>query len=163
MSNHDDNRVEQAAEHWRGGRPLEAGELLFERLPKEFRPIWASRILKLVVGRSGVRFSPIEDILHIADHPMEWVNAHNAFSTLRTTTLDLESARDRTKEERLFLCLVGLAENAAKVIYNATDPPDPFDADSGWWIAVCLKSFLDLLGEDDFSKTAWLAVCSLEE
>jgi hypothetical protein len=162
MASQDDNRVERAAEHWRGGRLLEAGKLLFESLPRELRPNWASRILKLAVGRSGVRVSPIENILHIADHPSEWGNAHRAFSALRKSTLELERMQVTTQDQELLLSLVLLAELVAKVVYNATDPPDPFDEDSGWWIAPCLKDFLDLLGDDGFSKAAWTALCSQE-
>jgi hypothetical protein len=53
-----------------------------------------------------------------------------------------------------------LAENVAKVLYNATDPRDEFDEDSGWWIVSCLKDILDVLKDDEFSKVAWLAACS---
>jgi len=43
----------------------------------------------------------------------------------------------------------------AKVTYNATNPTDEFDEDSGWWIARCLKDVLELLGDDEFSRSMW--------
>jgi hypothetical protein len=160
MLNHDSNGLEQAAEFWRGGQSLAAGRLIFENLPTEVRPKWASRILRLVIERSGVRFSPIEQVLRIADHAKGWRNARGAFSALRKATLDLERLQTRSKEQNLLLCHLYLAENVAKVIYNATDPPDEFDEDSGWWVVSCLKSVLDLLNDDQFSKVAWSVVCS---
>jgi hypothetical protein len=162
MSNHGDNRVEPAAEHWRGGRPLEAGELLFESIPREFRPNWASRILKSAAGRSGIQFLPIENMLYVADHPTQLRTAHHAFDILRHSTLELERIQVRTKDRELLLSLLLLAELVAKVIYNATDPPDPFDEDSGWWIPVCLKDLFDLLGDNDSAKSAWLELCAQE-
>jgi len=160
MPNNDNNHLERAAAFWRGGQSLEAGRLIFENLPTEVRTKWASRILRLVLDRSGVRCSPIEQILQIADHATEWRNAHGVFSTLRKETLDLEKLQTRSEEKNLLLCHLYLAENVAKVIYNATDPPDEFDEDSGWWIVSCLKCVLDLLNDDAFSKAAWSSVCS---
>jgi hypothetical protein len=51
-----------------------------------------------------------------------------------------------------------LAELVAKVTYNATDPPDRFDEDSGWWIAACLRDLVDRLGDEEFSEAAWSAL-----
>jgi hypothetical protein len=56
-----------------------------------------------------------------------------------------------------------LAELTAKVTYNATHPPDEFDEDCGWWIAVYLKRLLDSLHDDSFSQRMWLAFCFDEE
>jgi hypothetical protein len=101
-------------------------------------------------------------VLYIADHTKEWRNAHDAFSTVRKSTLKLDRIRERglTKEQELLGWLLALAELVAKVTYNATDPLDEFDEDSGWWIAPCLKGFLDSLNDDEFSNAAWSALCS---
>lgn len=162
MPNDTNDHLGRAAEYWRTGQPLEAGKLIFENLPAEVRPKWASRILKLVLERSGVRSSPIEQVLYIADHPAEWKNAHYAFSTVRKSTLKLDRIRARalTKEQELLGWLLALAELVAKVTYTATDPQDEFDEDSGWWIAPCLKGFLDSLNDNEFSNVAWSALCS---
>lgn len=63
--------------------------------------------------------------------------------------------KTRSPAEKLFLAQLCLAENVAKVVYNATNPPDPFDEDSGWWIAVCLKEILDLLSDGEYAETMW--------
>ena len=161
MPNETDSHLTQANEYWRGGHPLEAGKLIYENLPADIRPKWASRILKLVLLRSGIRSSPIEQVLDIADHTAKWGNANRAFFTVRKSTLKLDSIRDRglTKKQELLGWGLALAELVAKVTYNATNPPDEFDEDSGWWIAPCLKGFLDLLNDDDFSNAAWSALC----
>ena len=157
----DNNHLERAAEYWRGRQPLEAGKLLFENLPANVRPKWASRILKLVLGRSGIRLPAVERVLYIADHTTEWKNAHRAFSKVRKSTLGLDRLRARglTKKQELLGWLLALAELVAKVTYNATNPSDGFDEDSGWWIAPCVKDFLESLNDNEFSKVAWSALC----
>lgn len=162
MPNDNSNHLMRAAEYWREGHPLEAGKLIFERLPADVRPKWASRILKLVLERSGVRSSLIEQVLHTADHTTEWKNARHVFSTVRKSTLELDKIRQHglTKEQELLGWLLAMAELVAKVTYNATDPSDEFDEDSGWWIASCLKGFLDSLNDDEFSNVAWSALWS---
>lgn len=162
MSKLDNGHLEQAAEYWTGGLPLEAGRLIFAKLPTADRPRWASGILRLVLARSGIRSSLFEPVLHIADHQAMWRDGHRAFSTLRASTLKLdklERTRGLTEDEKLLRSILSLAELVAKVTYNATNPADGFDEDSGWWIAACLRGFVDHRWRDDeFSKAAWSAL-----
>jgi hypothetical protein len=58
---------------------------------------------------------------------------------VRRLTLEQEKAGSEHKLHALLL----LAENTAKVAYNASGAPAPFDADSGDWIAQNAKAFLD--------------------
>jgi hypothetical protein len=149
----------QASECWQSGKPLEAGRLIFENLSAEVRPKWASRILELVVKRTGIRHSAVEYVLRIAGHPSQWKDAHAAFSSVRTSVLELIRADVRSADQMLLLQLLGLAELVAKVVYNSTNPPDEFDVDAGWSIAVSLKDILDLLKDHDFSRMMWSALC----
>jgi hypothetical protein len=148
--------LSQASEYWRDGRTLEAGRLIFENLSPDVRPKWAANILASVVKRTGVKSSPIEHILQIANHPSEWNKGHDAFSSARRLTLELDRLGERrSAEQTLLRRLLFLAELVAKVTYNATNPTDEFDEDSGWWIARCLKDVLELLGDDEFSRSMW--------
>jgi serine/threonine protein kinase len=187
-----DNPLQRASECWRRGQTLQAGRLIFENLPNKERPKWAARILRLVLAKSGVRASHFEvvfpkwgakilesilprigvrsvlfeQVLHIADDPSQWGQGHRAFDKLRESRLRLESKRELwglSKEQELLVRIVALAELLAKVTYNATDPPDPFDKDSGWWIAACLRDFVDELGDEEFSKATWSALCFREK
>jgi len=159
MLNQDFEHLERAGEYWRGGQPLEAGRLIFENLPAQVRPRWASKILRLAVGRSGSSVPPIDHLLEIADRPTEWGNAHRVFSLLRKSTLDLERLQNRTPEQEIVIHNLYLAENVAKVIYNSTDPPDEFDEDSGWWVVACLRGIVDWWNDEEFSEEAWSALC----
>jgi hypothetical protein len=65
-------------------------------------------------------------------------SGHEAFSAVRTLTLAAEAARTQlSPTSKILYC----AENAAKVIYNATHPADPFDLDSGEALFASLATF----------------------
>jgi hypothetical protein len=158
--------LKQAADHWAKGEGLEAGKLLFENLPSRARPKWAAKILKLVLDRSGVEPSPFFQVLTIADREEMWKTGHQVFDSLRDTTLklnELRRSRGLTIDEEQLASIVLLAELVAKVIYNATNPPDEFDKDSGWWIAAYVREFMDRgWSEEHFVTAAWSALCSCE-
>jgi len=78
-------------------------------------------------------------------------------------TLKLEKAHFRSRSEKLLLPHLLLAELVAKVTYNATNPDDEFDEDSGWWIAVCLKDILDSVSDSAFSEKMWQVLCNESE
>jgi hypothetical protein len=165
MPNNDANYRERAKEYWQGSKPVEAGRLIHDNLPAETRPAWAARILRLVLEKSGADHSHFERILNTADHPRQWANGHRCFDLLRHETLRCDDLRRRgrlTKDQEMFASLLSLAELVAKVTYNAVDPPDEFDEDSGWWIAASLRGFVDLWKDDEFSDAAWSALCCAE-
>ena len=178
-----DYRV-QAEEAWKQGNALKAGRLIFENRPPDERPGWAAAILRLVLDRSGieraedqagwvarvlgfhrcaVNLSTFKQVLDTAENSEQWANGHRAFDRLRREVLVLENvARTRrlTKEEQTHQAVLLLAELVAKVSYNATNPSDSFDHDSGWWIAACVRDLVDLWRDEEFSRAAWLALCS---
>jgi hypothetical protein len=187
-----DHHLEQAAEYWRTGAPYEAGRQIFENLPNEARPKWAARILRLVLARSGVRPSRVEEarpkwavsvlrsvlacigvrsvlfehVLYVADHRWQWWRGHRAFDKLRDSVLWLETQRETlglTEKQKLLVSLLDLAELVAKVTYNATGPPDPFDEDAGWWIVARLRGFVEWFDDERFSEEAWSALCFRDE
>ena len=159
MPNKNNDYLNKACQYWREGQTLEAGRLIFEHLPREARPNWAANILRLVIERTEVNSPVIERIMHIASHPSEWKEAHGAFSLARGLTMKLNKLQSRSAKDTLLLQHIGLAELVAKVAYNATNPVDEFDEDSGWWITVSLKNILDLVGDEAFSRSMWLVIC----
>lgn len=163
MENKRQRHLSQAAEYWQHGQPLEAGRLIFDDLPAEVRPKWASRVLDLVVKRTGVESPAIKHILHIADHPSEWKNAHAASSWVGRSALELQKLKVRSAEQSLLCLNLALAVIVARVIYNSTNPPDAFDEDTGWWIASTLKRVLEFLNDDEFSQRMWPVLCFEEQ
>jgi hypothetical protein len=90
MPNPDADYLTRAAEFWEGGKPIEAGRLVFENLPSDVRPAWAPRILRLVLEKSGVARDQFLRTLDTADHPRQWANGHRCFDILRGTVLELD-------------------------------------------------------------------------
>ena len=103
----------------------------------------------------------IQDVIAFARTPDEWANntsmdqgkkAHDFFDSVRLLTLAEE--RKDTKDT-LYGNMLLLAENVAKVTYNAYGYGAPFDHDAGWWIVANLKRITDLVNDTEFSTAAW--------
>lgn len=161
-----DDVLVRAAECWSNGQALEAGKLIYEAMPTKSRPKWAAQILKVVLDKSGIRSAIFNPVLAAADHESRWKSGHQVFSTLRDSVLKFDDKRRQSglsDDEELLVSILSLAELVAKVTYNATNPPDEFDEDSGWWIAACLRGFLDHdWSDEDFVQKAWTALCYSE-
>jgi hypothetical protein len=68
---------------------------------------------------------------------------------VRRLTLQV-AGTDRLQESVLIL-----AENVAKVAYNATQPIGPFDADTGWWLVPNLVSICTHVNDPALTARAW--------
>lgn len=152
--------LDQAWPLWRAGQLIDAGHLLFESMPEQDQPRWAIRLLKFAVARSGISSAPVENLLRIADDPARWGEAHDAFRQLRRAGLALDR-QNLTDEQHLLLRLLCVGEITAKVVYNASGFPAPFDHDAGWWVASIFAHFLDRTG--DATEQAWVMLCGQEQ
>ena len=144
--------LSEARAHWDSGRPLFVGELLYERLPVRHRPTWAANILDLCCGLLSSVPPAVENVLMIAWDDARWPEAHNAFQAVRQLTLAAERNRSGSP---LYNGLLYLAENTAKVTYNASGEPAPFDHHAGWRIAANLRDIVDHQSDPAFAETAW--------
>lgn len=151
--------VDAAFAYWSAGDPVEAGRVILESIKKHDQPAWAANVLQRVVDKTGVKSIVFENVLLCAKNPENWSGGHKAFSLARGAVLRLEENDDLSSEQELLLCVLLLAEVVAKVAYNAAEPVDEFDEDSGWWVAACLKEVLELLDDDQFSEVMWTTLC----
>lgn len=153
------DRVAEAARCWRAGRGVDAGRHLFESLPNGAAPAWAADILDLCRLRAG-SLPVVNEVAAIARDPSRWHQAHAAFTAVRGQLL---AAERNPAADRARICLLHLAENTAKVTYNASAPappydtarPAPFDADAGWWVAENVRSLAAHLRDPAFEAQAW--------
>jgi hypothetical protein len=90
---------------------------------------------------------PVDSLAVLASDESSWPLAHAAFSNVRAVTLIEEKAPGTLNRRSARLLFV--AENAAKVIYNASQAPAPFDQDAGWWLAKCFADFLAVIKEPE--------------
>ena len=89
------------------------------------------------------------------------LHAVNAVEKIQAATRDFERTCENglTEEQKVQAWMLSLAELVAKVTYNATNPEDEFDEDSGWWIAVHMRWFIEHWGDALFTDAAWNALC----
>jgi hypothetical protein len=145
--------VAQALASWKAGRATLAGWLLYEQIPISLRPLWAARILD--ASRGVTPWPPeVEAVYEMARDPPEWAKGHAAFRAVRRLTLQYD-------KDDPYGCLLRLAENVAKVTYNATGPRDPFDYGAGSWVVSCLRGLVDRVNSPEFEARSWSAASQI--
>ena len=163
MSGNLDFDVQKAKDYWNGSRSLEAGRLIYDNLPSEARPRWATQVLQIVVHKSDLPLPFLKETLDLSMNSRKWYRAHRLFDRIRRAALQLDQIQEKrswTKEEKLMSDMLGLAELACKVIYNASNPPDEFDSDSGYRLVSYLRYFVDIWEDKNFSDLAWSTLIS---
>jgi hypothetical protein len=154
------SRLDLARAYWRGGMPRDAGAIVYEALEQSQRPGWAASLLAFAVARVPAP-ETVATTIAIAREPARWLEARRVFDELRGYTLRVEASK---ASDMGLLSILHLAENTAKVTYNASGLPAPFDHDSGWWVASNLFDVATALADPDFADKALnLLVAPLEE
>lgn len=153
----DDNKIKDAINLWNNGKSYEAGKLIYENLENEKRPCWAGKILAhcqtLVAS-----IAEIDNVYVIASAPERWKEAHNAFTEVRRLTLQMT---DRPVTDDRLSKLLLVTEYAAKVIYNASGEPAPFDENSGPRLIKALADLVNMVGNLQFEEQAKRIACCL--
>ena len=108
---------------------IQIGRQIFDNIPNEIKPGWAGLILSCFDNYLKSIPTPIFELYSIINNQDNWKKAHNQFNKIRQFLLD-----HKNYQPEAYLLL---AENVAKVTYNASNEPAPFDNDSGWWIPNC--------------------------
>jgi hypothetical protein len=112
---------------------VKIGQQIFENLPNDIKPGWAGLVLSRFDHYVKEIPTSICELYPIIDSKDRWKEAHQQFNKIRIWSLENESY---TPE-----CYLRLAELVAKVTYNASGQPAPFDNDSGHYIAsLALKA-----------------------
>jgi hypothetical protein len=145
--------IREAKPYWDSGDPLKAGAILYEHIRRVHRPLWALEVLKLCKNLTNP-IDEIEEVCRIIRTPTIWVEAHEAFSSVRELTLKAENS----SSDPIYAGILYLAENVAKVTYNASGEPAPFYHNCGYWIVSNLRHIVDHLGDKDFENKAWYVV-----
>ncbi|WP_426291860.1 hypothetical protein ACN9ML_17470 [Dyadobacter endophyticus] len=106
---------------------IKVGQRIFENLPKDIRPGWAGLILSVFDPYVKEIPVPILELYLIVNNKERWKEAHQQFTKIRV--LGLENKNYRPESYLI------LAELVAKVTYNASEQPAPFDGNCGHYIA----------------------------
>lgn len=152
--------LEEAHTHWNNGDPYKAGDMLYDHIPVVERPAWAAKILSVVKERLNTNIPEIDRLLAIAATPEQWPQAYDVFHSLRKQTLAAEKSNTGDKDHNIRVFLLLLAENVAKVIYNASGKAAPFDHDSGQVLVLTVAGLTVHLDDPTFSEYVWKAIIS---
>ncbi len=71
--------------------------------------------------------SEYSELIHILRNPASWKEGHNQFSKIRKNISLANDYLPKNAKEEAF---IHIAENAAKVAYNCSGEPAPFDNNS---------------------------------
>lgn len=105
---------------------LGTGKLIFESVPSELQPRWAGFVLSQFNYYVRPLPKQVSELFTLIKHPDSWKLAHEQFTEIRKLLLS-----NSLFELDAYLYL---AEIVAKVTYNASGAPAPFDEDSGWYL-----------------------------
>ena len=105
---------------------IEIGRQIFENIPNEIKPCWAGLVLSCFNNYLKDIPTPVRELFPIIDDKDKWKNAHKQFTKIREFGLDNQEYHTE---------YLRLAEIVAKVTYNASGEPAPFDSGSGYHIA----------------------------
>jgi hypothetical protein len=98
----------------------------------------------------------VRDVLEIALTPVRWSDAHRAFQAVRKLVLAAEGRAPATPD--VDLGILYLAENVAKVAYNASGCSAPFDHNAGWWVAKNARWIVDHSSHAGLDGRVWAAL-----
>lgn len=86
------------------------------------------RLIEIFAACSPDR-STLDELQEMIDDRRAWPRAHDLFQRIRSKTLAAERQRDAKMGSQFYF-----EEVCAKALYNLTELPAPFDADSPYWI-----------------------------
>jgi len=105
---------------------IKIGREIFENIPNDIKPGWAGLVLSRFDNYVKGIPTSIKELYSIIDSKDRWNEAHGQFNKIRQFLLD---NKDFKPEAYLLL-----AEKVAKITYNSSGQPAPFDSDSGFYI-----------------------------
>jgi hypothetical protein len=101
-----------------------AGKIYCQRFSLQEKVRWAERIVATIYQGSP-RIEVVEQALALAQQADRWSEGYQLFQSLRQQGLRLL----KDLEAKPVVRMLSLTEKLAKLIYNATSPPGPFDDD----------------------------------
>ena len=116
------------------GRYADAGFVRFEGFEtSQSRIAWIVELLSICSAMMP-ECAEIRNLVDIGRVERRWDEAHTGFSRVRDLVLE-EDRRRRASDPYDYTiadAVLGISEQCAKVIYNESMAPMPFDRDSGW-------------------------------
>jgi hypothetical protein len=145
---------------WESGETDRAARAIDDAIPERMRPGWAAETLEVICSRLTAVPEEVRAVVSIGRTPGRFRDAHAAFSAVRALIL----AEDRSGAGgSAYAAVLSMAEDAAKVIYNASGVQEPiqpgetapFDDGCGYLLARGVVHLAQTCGSSDFDRAAW--------
>lgn len=122
--------------------PLAVGRLVVSKLDRDELPGWAADVL-FQASSMMPRQKEVDDLLEVTADNRRWREAYDLFLELRQRRL----AESRPE----VASFIDLAENVAKIVYNASGAQAPFDRNVDLRLSDYVKRFTDVMGQDELT------------
>lgn len=119
---------------------INVGQQIFDNVPNLVRPDWAGLILSRFDKNIKKVSSQIVRLYEIIEDSHKWKDAHQQFTEIRKLNL--------INKDSDFGIYLRLAECVAKITYNSSGLPAPFDSDSGLYIPSLALKFSDTISDE---------------
>jgi len=123
---------------------INIGQEIFDNVPDSLKPEWAALILSRFDRHLDRVPNEIIGLYDIIENSKKWKDAHDQFSAIRKLNL-----KNENPDFEIYLCL---AECIAKITYNSSGLPAPFDVDSGFYIPQLALKFADTISDEYLSQ-----------
>ncbi|MGB3181147.1 MAG: hypothetical protein WBB45_07135 [Cyclobacteriaceae bacterium] len=130
-------------------KSTEVGKNIFENIPNNVRPGWAGFVLSRFDSYLDQIPTEISELQKIISSELRWKEAHSQFSAIRELTLNADGSRST---------YLTLAEKVAKVTYNESGDPAPFDSSSGHLIPSLAIEFSQQFEDDNLYQEVKSAI-----
>jgi hypothetical protein len=144
--------LEELRRRWQS-EDMKACTVLAARLPAEAAVVFAGTALAACLATLPEQQKELSDLVGIGEDRGRWAQAHAAFDAVRRLTLERERGAVTSQDPTYIVLFV--AENAARVIYNAAGPTDPFDDDSAAWLLLTQAQMVRSTGSSELSDRIW--------
>lgn len=121
----------------------------YESLANDQRPLWAAEILRLSMDVLHADLPELCHVVELGRDSRRWGDGHRAFGAVRALT---QTNQRRVPIDSQLQLLLQIAETAAKVIYNASGLPAPFDSDAGWLMASRVAALVQSAVDPEFHR-----------
>jgi len=132
---------------------LEVGRDIYYLVKNEFNLI--KNIVEYMILISPNNFELL-NLKEFIEAKNEFQIAHKKFGYIRNL-LRYEEENNRIKDNNR-ICLLYVIEIVLKLIYNSTNPKDPFDSDTGWWLVLNFRSFLQTFNDEEILENGWIVI-----
>ena len=128
---------------------LQWGRSAKEKKSAEELVEWSIGILE-IAAKSRSSIPEVKVLIECGRNHNLWPSGRSIFSSIRSLTL---AAERKGVKDPLYLGVLHLAENTAKVVYSASGTDASFDDDAADWIPVCVQHIYKNIKDENIKES----------